>query len=198
MFIQIITGKVNDREAVRRLVERWSSELRPGAPGFLGATIGITDDGTLVNLARFDTREAAMANSDRPEQGAWWGEFERCFSGKPTFRESDDVLVYERGDLDSAGFVQVMEGRLHDVERARAVARETEDLLASERPDLLGDVQIVHGDGTYTDVAYFVSEEQAREGESKPPSAAAEQAMQTMGELYEVDEYLDLRNPWLF
>ena len=69
MFIQVIKAKVKDPECVQRLVERWMAELRPGAEGFLGATIGITDDGTLVDLARFATREAAAANSGRAEQG---------------------------------------------------------------------------------------------------------------------------------
>ena len=56
MFIQLIKAKVKDREGVQRLSERWMAELRPGAEGFLGATIGITDDGTLVDLARFTSR----------------------------------------------------------------------------------------------------------------------------------------------
>jgi hypothetical protein len=198
MFVQVIKGKVTDPEGVQRLGDRWNAELRPGARGFLGATIGITDDGTLVNVARFESREAAMANSARAEQGAWWAEFEKCFADSPTFRESEDVTIYQRGDIDSAGFVQIMEGRVHDVGRARSFAKEAEDMLATERPDLLGDVMIIYPDATSTDIAYFSSEAAAREGESKEMSPAAQQAMQQMEELFSVDEYLDVRRPQLF
>jgi hypothetical protein len=198
MFIQVITGKVSDRDAVQRLGARWNEELRPGADGFLGATIGITADGRLVNAARFESRAAAEANSQRPEQGEWWTELEKCFAEPPRFRESEDVLVYEHGDLDSAGFVQVMEGRLLDVDRARSFARETEAMLATERPELLGDMQVIYPDGTCTDFAYFTSEAAAREGESKQPSAEAKAAMQQMDEIWQIDQYLDIREPWLF
>jgi len=196
VFIQLIKAKVKDREGVQRLSDRWMAELRPGAEGFLGATIGITDDGTLVDVARFTSREAATANSGRPEQGAWWTEFEACLDGPAEFRESD-VTVNERGDLDQAGFVQVMEGRLHDVEAARVFSAESVNLLAGERPDVLGEVEIVHPDATYTSVVYFVSEAAAREAESAPPSPAMQAAMTQMAELLEVDTYYDLRDPWL-
>jgi hypothetical protein len=198
VFIQVIKAKVKDREGVQRLGERWMAELRPGAEGFLGATIGITDDGTLVDLARFASREAAMANSGRAEQGAWWAEFEACLDGPAEFRDSDDVTVNQRGDLDSAGFVQVMEGRVHDVEAARAFSKESVDMLASERPDVLGEVEVIHPDGTFTTVVYFVSEAAAREAESAPPSEAMEKATARMGELMDVDAYYDLREPWLY
>ena len=158
MFIQVIKAKVNDqgrRPAAGRAVD---GRAPARSQGFLGATIGITDDGTLVNLARFASREAATANSGRPEQGAWWAEFEACLDGPAEFRESEDVTVNERGDLDQAGFVQVMEGRMHDVEAARAFSAESVDLLAAERPDVLGEVEIVHPDAKFTSVVYFVSE----------------------------------------
>jgi hypothetical protein len=198
MFVQVIKGKVTDREGARRLMDRWNAELRPGADGFLGATIGITDDGTMINAARFASREQAMANSSRAEQGAWWAEFEKCFADSPTFRESEDITIYQRGDLDSAGFVQIMEGHVHDVERARSFAKDAEDMLASERPDLLGDVMIIYPDSTSTDIAYFASEAEARAGESKELSSAAQEAMQQMEQLFSVDEYLDIREPHLY
>ncbi len=45
MFVQAIEGRVADREGLRRQLERWMSELRPGAQGFLGSTAGVTDGG---------------------------------------------------------------------------------------------------------------------------------------------------------
>ena len=107
MFAQIIRGKVSDPNAVRPVVDRWMKELGPIAKGWLGSTSGITDDNEVFVLVRFESEEAARANSDKPEQGAWWAEMEKVFDGEATFRDSNDVEIEAVGDLDSAGFVQV-------------------------------------------------------------------------------------------
>ena len=77
MFIQVISGKVTDVDAMERLAERWDRSSGPGATGFLGVTQGITDDDRFVVLARFESKEAATKNSERPEQGEWFAEMEK-------------------------------------------------------------------------------------------------------------------------
>jgi len=198
MFVQVIKGKVKDAGAVRSMGDRWEQELRPGARGFLGATIGVTDDGTLVNFARFDSRESAVANSQRPEQGAWFAEFEKLFDGPISFRDSEDIVIHGNEDrLDSAGFVQVMEGRTSDVAALKAMNDEMDAALAEERPDVLGGVIVVHPDSTFTQAVYFTSEEEARLGEKKEPSEANKEAMERAMSLFEITEFLDLKEPWL-
>ena len=61
------------------------------AAGWLGTTAGITDDGRLVVLARFESEEVARANSDRPEQGRWWDSLAAHFKGEASFFDSDDA-----------------------------------------------------------------------------------------------------------
>lgn len=197
MFVQVITGTVRDREQMSRLRDRWQAELRPGATGFLGGTAGLTDAGELVNVARFASREAAQANAQRSEQGAWWDEVRACFADEPVFRESDDVDIYENGDLDRAGFVQVMEGRLLEPEAARALGSEMQAILGRERPDVLGRVQVFYPDGTFTNVVYFTSEEDARAAERSEWSTPAAELMQRMEQVMDVTTYLDLRDLWL-
>ena len=107
MFAQIIRGKVTDPWAVRPVVDRWMKELGPTATGWLGSTSGVTDDNEVFVLARFESEEAARANSDKPEQGEWWAEMEKLFDGEPRFQDSTNVLVEATGDLDSAKFVHV-------------------------------------------------------------------------------------------
>jgi hypothetical protein len=97
VFAQIIRGKVNDPSAVRPVVDRWMKELGPTANGWLGSTSGITDDNELFVLVRFESEEAARANSDKPEQGAWWADMEKVFDGEPTFRDSNNVIVPSAG-----------------------------------------------------------------------------------------------------
>ena len=69
MFIQIIQGKCTRQNECREMLERWQRESGPGA-GWLGGTYGFTEDDQLLAVVRFESREAAEANSSRPEQGA--------------------------------------------------------------------------------------------------------------------------------
>jgi hypothetical protein len=201
MFIQVITGKVTDEKEFKRVAERWDTELRPGAKGFLGATDGITDDGRFVVFARFESAAAARANSERPEQGAWWAEMERCVTSVE-FADSSEVLTFLGGGKDDAGFVQVMRGRITDPEAFRKTHErlgEFEAAMKKERPDVVGEVVAVHADGTFSDAVYFSSEAAARQGEanwdksSGPAKALLEELMASIT----VDEYLDLRQPRL-
>jgi len=195
MFVQIINGRINDREALRRHDERWRKDVMPGARGFLGSTVGVGDDGSFVAFVRFSDEASARANSDRPEQGAWWSEFERMLDGAPTFRESNDIALLFDGGSDKAGFVQVMEGRVAD--RAKAEAFETPEMLAglhAARPDLLGSIRAWLDDGKFVDVAYFTSENDARKGEQSEEFAGpSEQYLALFGDM----AFTDLRDPIL-
>jgi hypothetical protein len=199
MFAQVIQGKTSDAEGLRAALDRWLQELRPGSIGWLGSTIGITDDGTFIAVARFESAEAAARNGQRPEQGRWWEETSRLFDGEVSFRDSEDITVDLPGDPDQAGFVQVMQGRVTDADRVKKVMAEIpSDAMAAYRPDVLGSVVIGHEDGAWTQVMYFTSEADAREGERKEPPTEFRNAMEEMGKL-SVGEttFLDLRQPLL-
>lgn len=198
MFVQLFTGKVTDADAVRRVLEGWPSGPGREARGWLGSTAGITDDGQLVALARFDSEEAARANSDRPEQGAWWESLAANLDGEASFFETGDVDLDLVGDPGVAGFVQVMRGRVRDVTRARKLAIEGTGAWARYRPDILASLMLTHDDGEYVMAIYFTSEAEARVGEKKePPAELADQIaeMDTL-DVGEVTFY-DLRDPWL-
>ena len=38
MFVQVIQGKAKDAAGVRKQMERWEQELKPGEVGYLGST----------------------------------------------------------------------------------------------------------------------------------------------------------------
>lgn len=198
MFVQVIQGKVSDAAAVRARMDTWMKELAAGADGWLGSTAGVTDDGDFVALARFESEEAARRNSDRPEQTAWWEETAKLFDGEPTFLESTDVDVDTPGDPDRAGFVQVMQGRTSQPDRARELMASDPTDWAGFRPEILGTVTANHDDGRWTMVIYFTSEAEAREGEKKEPPEEVAKLMKELDAL-SVGEptFLDLRDPWL-
>ena len=199
MFIQVITAKVVDEEALWRQVDRWEHEIRPGADGFLGSTSGITEDGRLIVLARFESEDAARRNSERAEQGAWWAGTEKTLEG-PTFQDSVEVVVMGGGGSNDAGFVQVMRGHVVDAAKMaelRGRMEEFEGAMAEIRPDVIGDVVAVHDDGTFTDTVYFRSEAEARSNEAKETPAAMQALLDEWTSAATIDEYLDLKKPRL-
>jgi hypothetical protein len=199
MFVQVIQGKVRDPEQLHAALDRWSERLAPDAAGWLGSTAGVTDDGRAIALARFESEEAARRNSDRPEQGEWWTDTAELFTGEVTFRDSTDIDVDVTGDPDQAGFVQVMQGRGSDPERAREIMAENPDEWAAFRPDVVGSVVAGHEGGAYTMAMYFTSEQAAREGERKEPPPQLKAQMDEMNKLSIGEpEFFDLRRPWLY
>jgi hypothetical protein len=194
MFVQVIEGRAKDAEALRRQVDKWRRELAPGAQGWLGSAGGVADDGTFIGVVRFESESAARANSDRPEQGAWWEET-RGYLDDVTFRDCPTVDVFGNGGSDDAGFVQVMQGRA-DHDQVVAAMSGIEELLRKTRPDVIGGIAAWPGDGTFTQVVYFTSEDDARRGEqAEVPSEDAEAMQQAVGSM-QVDRYIDLRDPW--
>lgn len=199
MFVQVIRGQVTDREQVHAALDRWSERLAAGAPGWLGSTAGVTEDGRFVALARFESEEAARRNSARPEQDQWWMETSKLFTGEVTFRDSSDVSVDVHGDPGEAAFVQVMQGRGSDPERARELMEQNPDDWATFRPDVIGSVAAGHEGGAYTMAMYFTSEQAAREGERKEPPPQLKAQMKEMNQLNIGEpEFFDLRQPWLY
>lgn len=199
MFVQVIRGRVSNPGQVRDALDLWEEQLAIGAEGWLGSTAGVTEVGDFVALARFESEDAARRNSGRPEQHQWWMETARLFAGEVTFRDSSDVTVDASGNPDAAGFVQVMEGRGSDPERARELMAQNPDEWAAFRPEVLGRVAVVHEDGSYTMAMYFVTEDAAREGERKEPPPKLKTQLEEMSKLVVGEPgFLDLRQPWLY
>jgi len=198
MFVQVIEGRVADREALHRQMDRWHAELRPGATGFLGSTAGVADDGRALCFARFESAAAAQANSSRVEQGQWWSETEASFDGDVTFIDSEEVDEFRGGGSDDAGFVQVMKGNGVSRDRTRGMDERFEQHGAGFRPDLLGGLRVWTGPDRYVEVAYFTSEADARAGEQQEPPAELADAMKEFEELSRNIEYIDLKEPWLY
>ena len=199
MFVQIIEGKVSDTAGLRRQLDRWESELRAGAAGFLGSTGGVTDDGVGFAIARFESAAAAHTNSERAEQSAWWSETEKCFDGPVSFTDSEDVEEFLAGGSNDAGFVQMMKSAAG---LGRAVVKDLDERFekhaATWRPDLIGGVRIWTGETSTVEVNYFTSEAAARANENKEPPAELAELFAQYADVIANTEFLDLREPWLY
>jgi hypothetical protein len=196
MFIQIMQGKCSRQDEMRSMTERWTSELAPGATGWLGGTFGFTDDGQAVAVVRFESREAAMANSQRPEQAAWWAEVERLYDGPVEFHDCNRVMMLMDGGSDQAGFVQVIRGKLDDPDALESGIREMETMLHDARPEILGATLAIEDDGTFIETVAFTDEAAAREGEKKEIPAEAAESLRQWNEMIHDVQFLDLHQPW--
>jgi hypothetical protein len=198
MFVQIIEGRAADVDGMRMLMKRWIDELRPGAAGFVGTTAGVAPDGRSIAVVRFDSADAAKANSERPEQGDWWEQMEACYDGDVSFVESDDVSTFMGGGSNDAGFVQVM--KIHDADRTAVDRLDAlfEEHAPTLRPDIVGGLRVWTGPGSSYDVTYFSNEADARAGESKPMPPEFAEVAGDFETMMANTEFIDLPDPWLY
>jgi hypothetical protein len=195
MFVQVISGKITDEVRATALLQDWATNLAPGASGWLSSTSGATADGEYVVFACFESAEAARHNSDRPEQGEWWADVEKCFAEPPTFADFDDVVTFRGGVSPGAGFVQAMLGSVSDADRERELTRAFVAQDTDMRPDLLGGIIGVRDDGRFAQAMYFSSEADARVGEQSELPAEMSEGFAEEQRLITEIRYLDLGTP---
>ena len=197
MFVQVIQGRVGDARQLRAKMDQWVRDLSVDATGWLGSTAGVTADGTGIALARFESADAARRNSERPKQGQWWAETAEPFDGDVTFHDCAQVHLLGQGGSDDAGFVQVMQGRYADQEKAVDLLQRSEEPLRALRPDVIGGELCLHGDGGFTQAVYFTSESEARVGEKRQPPAEVQAWLDEEAAITADLIFFDLTDPWL-
>jgi hypothetical protein len=190
MFIQVMQAKCSRPDEVRAFMDKWSAV---DSVGFLGGTFGVTDDGDLLAIVRFESADAARANSERPETDAMSQEFASYLDSPIDFADYDDVTNIRGGGSDDAGFVQVIRGRVDDAARAKALAQGFSEMTET-RQDVIGGTLAIAADGGYTETIYFTDEASARaneQGEPPPDDVRADLEWMAAGA-----SFYDLRNPW--
>ena len=193
MFMQVVQARTKDKAGVKEMWDRWNREVQPAASGYLGATGGVTENGDLIVIARFESAEAAERNNNIPEQQQWYSEFEKYIEGEPTFTNYTNVQLQEEGGSDDAGFVQVIRTKGGDPEAFMKIDAELAPKMKELRPDVIGGITGYETDDA-TSVIYFTSEEEARKNESNPEfQELAKRYMELQGE----SAFYDLKDPWL-
>lgn len=197
MFVQIMMGSVSDPDLLQRQMDAWMRDLAPGAQGWLGHTAGQSKQGPHITVVRFESEEAARANSDRPEQGEWWNETEDAYGGPVTFIDSSDVDTFLGGGSDDAGFVQIMRATVSDRKRFEEIEEQLDSTtpLSEIRPEVIGGITAWEPDGRMTAVNYFTSEGEAREGEAKEPPAEVAGLLEEWRSLMSDTEWFDIPDP---
>jgi quinol monooxygenase YgiN len=198
MFVQVIQGKAKDAAGLQKQREKWDQELKPGAEGFLGSTSGVTPNGEFIAIIRFESEAAAEANSNRPEQGEWWEEMSQYIED-PIFHNCTEVEEMNGGGSDKAGFVQVIQGKVTDIEKARELDASARDQMSAMRPDVIGGLVAWHPqNGRFTNSIYFTSEAEARAKEKESNDSPEFQEYMSQWQSISDGEpkFLDLPEPW--
>jgi hypothetical protein len=197
MFVWVLEGKVSDPEEVGRQLGHWIGEFGSTTPGYLGVTGGVTNDRRFLLFVRWESEEAGDAFLVRPQQQAWYEEFQKSFDGPVHFDESGDVTTYLAGGSDTAGFVQGMKVSGVDRQRIDAADREFEKIAPGIRPDLIGGIRVWTAADAFVEANYFTSEEQARAGESEEPPPELAEGFADFMEMTKDAEYFDFTEPLL-
>jgi hypothetical protein len=194
VFIQMVQGRCSRQDDLRRVVDDWCTSMA-SQPGRLGGTYGFTDDSTFIGVVRFDSQDACARASELDDAGMWWAAAAQCFDSSPELHESSDVTMMLNGGSDDAGFVQLMRGRVGNVDKLRRMTGDTEmtNMLRQARPDIIGATLAIEDDGHFIETIAFTSEAEAREREQmEMPAEVAGDMAEAMAEV----EYLDLHRPW--
>lgn len=194
MYIQMVQGPCAQQDELHTLVDDWSRQMA-GRDGWLGGTFGFTDDDQFVGVIRFEDASAAREWCRDDEAGMWWAAAEMMFDAAPEIHQSADVSMMLEGGSDDAGFVQVMRGRVGNLDALKRIMSDHEmtSMLHEARPEIIGATLAIEDDGTFVETIAFTDEATAREGEKKemPPEMAGdfESSMTDVS-------YLDLHKPW--
>jgi hypothetical protein len=197
VFVWVLQATVADPGEVGRLLARWTSEFGGTAPGYLGATGGVTDDGRFLLFVRWESEEAGDELILRPEHLAWYDEFQRSFDGAVEFVETGDVTTHLVGGSDAAGFVQAIKATGVDRERVEAADREFENIAPQLRPDLIGSIRVWTAPDSFVEANYFTSEHDARAGERQAPPAELVDVLEDFMGMMKDAEYFDFTEPFL-
>jgi hypothetical protein len=193
VFIQMVQGHCSRQDEMRGLVDSWCS-MMADRPGWLGGTYGFTDDDRFLGVVRFDSSAACKESAGSTEAAMMWAGAEALFDGSCEIHESEDVSMMLDGGSDSAGFVQVMLGRVADADRLRhLVSDEMTAMLHQARPEIVGATMAIEPDGRFVETIAFTDEASARQGEQlEMPTDVRDEISSAMA----VVEYVDLHRPW--
>jgi hypothetical protein len=194
MFLQVFRGDVHDPAATHGALDRLMDTLDGTTDGWLGTTAGVTPDGHSLTLSRFTTAEDARRTNQGPAGHTWLAEMSGLSSVPVTVDDCPQVITQLRGDSSDAEFVQVLQGRIADLERLEHALEAASPWQTESRSDIIGGLLALHGDGRFTQAVYFTSESEARAGERVERPAEADEIDSLVSDV----SYFELRQPWAY
>ncbi|HVM00892.1 MAG TPA: hypothetical protein VM324_16500 [Egibacteraceae bacterium] len=196
MFLRIVQARCTDEQAVRRLWKEWA-DAAATISGWLGSTGGVTREGTLFLLSRYDSAQAARAHADSAQHAAWLEAAGAGLDGAPTVRETADVHAVGDPEPAEAGFLQIMEARVADRRRWEEIEEGLADAFTAHRPDFVGGYRAWVSADRVCAVDYFTSEAEARAGEAKPPPPDLQAGFEQWIAMLDEIVWHNIADPWI-
>ncbi|HEV7827151.1 MAG TPA: hypothetical protein VGP02_19850 [Mycobacteriales bacterium] len=193
MFLQVHHATVDDRDGAHECLDRWATALRSD-PGWLGTTAGVTDDGQSFTLTRYASADAVHGAETRGARDSWHAEMSHLSAHPIRCQDCGQVITQLRGDSPEARFVQLVQGRMADLDRLEHALEVAGPWEADARSDIIGGLLGLHGDGGFTQIVYFTSEDDAREGEHLEAPEETGEVSALVSDL----TFFDLHAPWSY
>ena len=104
MFLQIMQGKVRDADLFQQQGDKWRSDIKPGAIGYLGSTSGVSPrrharSSGSVRISRSGAVPIVRGRS----KAQWWEEMAPAFDGEVTFIDCPTVDLIAGGGNRAGG-----------------------------------------------------------------------------------------------
>ncbi|MBI1884740.1 MAG: hypothetical protein HYS09_00190 [Chloroflexi bacterium] len=87
-----IKPKAGKEQDVIRMMEEWNRERRPKVRGALGGYLYKLDNGGMMAVAMFESKEAYVANAEDPGQDQWYRQFRDLLEADPEWNDGEVVV----------------------------------------------------------------------------------------------------------
>jgi len=86
-----VAGKEQD---VIEVFKEWESERRPNVKGVVGGYLmkPDSDNGELIGVAVFESKEAYLANGNDPAQGDWFMKLRELLQSDPSWEDGEYLI----------------------------------------------------------------------------------------------------------
>ena len=92
-FVQIIEFRTSRRDEMEQLMEEWEAATEGRRTLVRGLSCTDRDSGSYLQIAEFDSYEAAMKNSELPDTSSFAERMSKLCDDGPTFRNLDVTRV---------------------------------------------------------------------------------------------------------
>jgi len=86
-----IRPKAGKEQDIVRMMEEWDRERRPNVKGALGGCMYKLDNGGLMGVAIFESKDDYRANAESPEQNAFYRRWRELMESDPEWNDGEIV-----------------------------------------------------------------------------------------------------------
>jgi hypothetical protein len=86
-----ISPKPGMNKAVLQAIEEWQRDRRPGVKGAVGGYVYQLDQGGMMLVYVFESKETYVANAEDPAQDRWYQKFRALLTKEPEWNDGEVI-----------------------------------------------------------------------------------------------------------